>query len=84
MIAALEKIGTPAVRPLCEVLGDLNRTVYRVNATYVLGKIGDAAAVKALCEARQDPEERVRYSADRADFNHDGCLDLVSGGLSCL
>jgi HEAT repeat protein len=52
-VAALVKIGAPAVLPLCEVLRDESPGA-RERAVEALGQIGDPRAVQPLCEALTD------------------------------
>jgi hypothetical protein len=63
--AAVVELGTPAVPPLIQALGDWNSDV-RVAACEALGEIGDGQAVPHLIQALGDGDEDVRAAACRA------------------
>ena len=59
---ALVKIGTPAVSPLIQALGDRSENV-RAAAAWALGDLGDPQAIPALIQALGDQSENVRWAA---------------------
>jgi hypothetical protein len=61
---ALERIGTPAVDPLIAALKDLDYSVYQTAIAEVLGRIGDAQAMKPLIAALRT--KKTRQAAVRA------------------
>jgi HEAT repeat protein len=63
--AAVVELGTPAVPPLIQALGDGDRDV-RVAACRALGEIGDRQAVPPLIQALGDGNEYVRVAACEA------------------
>jgi HEAT repeat protein len=62
---ALVKIGTPAVSPLIQALGDRSENV-RLAAAEALGKLGDPQAIPALIQALGDRNWDVRRAAQQA------------------
>ena len=61
-VAALRKIGEPAVQPLIQALKDKDKDV-REGAAKALGRIGDFRAVDPLIEALKDEVRTVRLAA---------------------
>ncbi|MFH0737252.1 MAG: HEAT repeat domain-containing protein [Candidatus Micrarchaeota archaeon] len=61
----LAKLGSPAVEPLIGKLGDASEEM-RVNALWVLGRIGDKRAVPAIVDRLGDQEKLVRFEAQSA------------------
>lgn len=64
-MAALVRIGRPAVPPLLEALKNKEWYV-RMNAAETLGKIGDSSAIPALARAFIDRDQGVREAATEA------------------
>lgn len=64
-VLALGRLGEPAVGPLIETLAE-GGTSSRTYAAFILGQIGDAAAVPALSKAASDPAKDVRIAAIKA------------------
>jgi hypothetical protein len=62
LVEALGAVGTPAVPPLIQALGDGNSDV-RVAACRALGAIGDRQAVPPLIQALGDGDRDVRVAA---------------------
>ena len=63
----LRKIGELAVEPLIQVLKDENKNVrFRLEASEILGKIGDARAVKPLIQSLTDEDEDIRRKVKNA------------------
>jgi hypothetical protein len=64
-VAALVKIGTPAVEPLIKAMVGDGKKIHR-RAIESLGKIGDSRAVEPLIQALEDEDGDVRKSAVEA------------------
>jgi HEAT repeat protein len=66
-LEALVMIGKPAVTPLIRTIGDSQyfqeHQYVRSYATWALGKIGDAKAIKPLIQALNDMDPNVRINA---------------------
>ena len=65
LVEALGAVGTPAVPPLIQALGDRNSDV-RAAACWALGEIGDRRAVPPLIQALRDGYSNVRAAACEA------------------
>ena len=64
-LEALGKIGEPAINPLLQALKHEDSGV-RQKAAFILGSIGDASALEALTQAKEDKSWFVRDAAKGA------------------